>query len=169
MKKITSHAHKTERGQSLVELGISLMILLMLLTGAVETSLALFQFVTIRDAAQEGALYGSIAMQDAATVGEAVQGIQWRAIQTADDVVAIGPNNIEVFINKTIPITTASTTVAEYCEGAIGILTNSIKVDISFQHPITFPFVAAMTGQEVINLHASATNTILQPACPLPP
>src|SRR6266536_2216413 len=49
-----------ERGQSLVELSISLLVLLYLLSGAVEFGLAFFQFVQLRDAAQEGALFGSM-------------------------------------------------------------------------------------------------------------
>ena len=51
---------KSERGQSLVELAISIVILIYLLAGAVEFGLAFFQFVQLRDAAQEGALYGSM-------------------------------------------------------------------------------------------------------------
>ncbi len=51
---------KSERGQSLVELSISLVVLLYLLSGAVEFGLAFFQFVQLRDAAQEGALFGSM-------------------------------------------------------------------------------------------------------------
>ena len=50
---------KSARGQSLVELAISLVVLLMLLSGAVEFGIIFFQFVQLRDAAQEGALYGS--------------------------------------------------------------------------------------------------------------
>src|SRR5688572_21348238 len=50
---------KSERGQSLVELGISMLILLYLLAGAVEFGILFFQYVQLRDAAQEGALYGS--------------------------------------------------------------------------------------------------------------
>jgi Flp pilus assembly protein TadG len=68
-----------ERGQSLVELAISLIVLLFLLLGAVEFSLALFQYVTIRDAAQEGALYGSINPTDE-------DGIKDRAVAAAADV-----------------------------------------------------------------------------------
>ena len=49
-----------ERGQSLVEFAISLVIILWLLAGAVEFGIALFQYIQLRDAAQEGALYGSI-------------------------------------------------------------------------------------------------------------
>src|SRR5512140_3854801 len=50
---------KAERGQSLVELAISLLILLMLLSGAAEFGVIFFRYIELRDAAQEGALYAS--------------------------------------------------------------------------------------------------------------
>src|SRR5512138_51077 len=50
---------RRERGQSLVELAISLTVMLLLLSGAVTFGMALFSYVAMRDAAQEGALYGS--------------------------------------------------------------------------------------------------------------
>src|SRR5512143_273507 len=53
-----SHS-RHERGQSLVELAISLTVMLLLLSGAVTFGMALFSYVSLRDAAQEGALYGS--------------------------------------------------------------------------------------------------------------
>src|SRR5512140_1986705 len=50
---------RRDRGQSLVELAISLTVMLLLLSGAVTFGMALFSYVALRDAAQEGALYGS--------------------------------------------------------------------------------------------------------------
>src|SRR5512135_3374033 len=55
--------HHTQRGQSLVELAISLTVMLLLLAGAVTFGMALFSYVALRDAAQEGALYGSFNPQ----------------------------------------------------------------------------------------------------------
>ena len=69
MKKINN-----ERGQSLVELSISLVLLLVLLSGAVEFGIAFFQFVQLRDAVQEGALYGSMNPSDSAGIIARVQG-----------------------------------------------------------------------------------------------
>src|SRR5262245_26397397 len=65
---------KSERGQSLVELSISLVLLLVLLAGAVEFGMAFFQFVQLRDAAQEGALYGSMNPSDCANILARVKG-----------------------------------------------------------------------------------------------
>lgn len=166
MKKIIkSNFVKREKGQSLVELAISLMIMLLLLLGAVEFSLALFQYVTIRDAAQEGAVYGSIKPEDES-------GIKYRATAAASDVVQLDPND-----PNQIQITRNNN---KSCEGLTPVTSgvppvtkdvpNSITVTITFAHPITFPIVGPMIGSNsnTINLRASVTNTILTPTCPLP-
>ncbi len=148
--KIFTKLKKKPRAQSLVELAISLMIMLLLLLGAVEFSLALFQYVTIRDAAQEGAIYGSINPTD-------VTGIQYRAVATASDVLPqLTINDVDVTIN------------GDDCEGTTSGSPNSLTVTITFAHPITFPLVGPMIGSNTINLTARVTNTILQPTCPLP-
>jgi Flp pilus assembly protein TadG len=147
--KLTNAA--PQKGQSLVELAISLMVILMLLLGAVEFSLALFQYVTIRDAAQEGALYGSINPTDDT-------GIRQRVAAAASDVVTLDPTDtsqIEVTRNNGLS-----------CEGLTGGVPNAIIVAVNFQHPITFPLVGPMIGSNEINLRASVTNTILSPSCP---
>jgi Flp pilus assembly protein TadG len=135
-----------ERGQSLVELALSLMVILFLLTGAVEFSIALFQYVGIRDAAQEGALYGSIHPLD-------TTGVRNRAIDAANDVVQLSPSNI------TINITGSS------CEGTTGGAQNTMQVEIRFSHKIFMPLVAPMIGRNSIELYAQTTNVILQPTC----
>src|SRR5512140_562006 len=60
--KLSHRKHSTarsERGQSLVELAISLTVMLLLLSGAVPFGMALFSYVALRDAAQGGALFCS--------------------------------------------------------------------------------------------------------------
>lgn len=147
--KIFTKLKEEPRAQSLVELAISLMIMLLLLLGAVEFSLALFQYVTIRDAAQEGAIYGSINPTDES-------GIQYRAVAAASDVVDIDPvSDVAVAYSST-----------NHCEGTTSGSPNSLTVTITFAHPITFPLVGPMIGSNTIDLTASVTNTILQPTCP---
>jgi len=138
---------KKQSGQSLVELAISLMVILLLLLGAVEFSLALFQYVTIRDAAQEGAIYASIEPTDE-------DGIKYRAQAAASDVVNIDLATVAVSLNGD-----------DYCEGTTSGTPNSITVSITFAHPISFPLVGPMIGSNTINLTSSVTNTILRPIC----
>src|SRR5512134_3371043 len=75
---------KSQKGQSLVELSISLVVLLYLLSGAVEFGLAFFQFVQLRDAAQEGALYGSMNPGDPSNIELRIRGASSSPIDLAD-------------------------------------------------------------------------------------
>ena len=151
---------KLERGQSLVELAISLIVMLYLLMGAVEFSMALFQFVTIRDAAQEGANYGSIHPADPANPSDlaAVQAIKERVKATASDFVSLTDGDIIILPN------------GDTCEGTTLIggvpAPNSITVRVEFSHQLFLPFVASMIGNDSIDLKASATNVVLNPICP---
>lgn len=139
---------KLQSGQSLVEMAISLMVILLLLVGAVEFALALFQYVTIRDAAQEGAVYASFTPDDE-------DGIKFRVQAAASDVLAELPEeDILVTVN------------GDDCEGLSGGTPNSITVEIDYPHQIMLPLVGPMIGSDTINLHAEVTNTILQPTCP---
>lgn len=158
--KKDSRVGRDERGQSLVELALSLVVILMLLTGAVEFGLAYFQFVTMRDAAQEGALYGSINPVDAKDVlSDNGKELRDRVIAAAGDVLQLSAGDIEVEIND------VGTSDDFECEGLNGGVPNSITVTVTFAHPITMPLVTPFIGTETINLTARVTDTILQPAC----
>ena len=131
---------KSERGQSLVELAISIVILVYLLAGAVEFGLAFFQFVQLRDAAQEGALYGSMNPSDTAGITARVQG----ASSSPVDLTTITP---------------VITIIGSACEG------NGIKVTVSYNHQIFMPFIPQFIGSSTIPLNATVTDTILSPLC----
>jgi hypothetical protein len=140
---------RSQRGQSLVELAISVTVIMLLLAGAVEIGLALFQYVTMRDAAQEGALYGSLYPND-------VTGIQERARAAASDVLELDVADIDVFYSDpSLPV---------QCEGLTGVEPHSVRVEITFSHPVTMPLIGAYIGDSV-DLKASVTDTILQLPC----
>ena len=132
---------RSERGQSLVELAISLVVLLYLLSGAVEFGIAFFQFVQLRDAAQEGALYGS--MNPDATINIVAR------IQNAS--------------NSPIDLTTITPVISysgAHCEG------NAITVSMTYNHQIFMPFIPQILNTNTLPLTATVTDTILQPVCP---
>jgi Flp pilus assembly protein TadG len=136
-----------ERGQSLVELAISLVVLLYLLSGVVEFGIAFFQFIQLRDAAQEGALYGSIHPTESANIEARVRNASQEPIDLLDD---------------TLVDVTITTTGTPPCAG------ESVQVEVEFDHQIFMPFIPALIGTSTIPLTGSVTDTILQPACPLP-
>jgi Flp pilus assembly protein TadG len=147
---------KNERGQSLVELAISIVILIFLLAGAVEFGMVFFQFVQLRDAAQEGALYGSLYPGDLQGVEDRVRNASTSPI---DLTVETGPHAV------TVTPTLLGTGVACETTG------NAIHVEVSYDHQIFMPFIPELIGRSVertIPLTASVTDTILQPACPPP-
>jgi Flp pilus assembly protein TadG len=131
----------SERGQSLVELGVSLLILLYLLSGAAEFGVLFFQFVQLRDAAQEGALYGSMNPTDSAGITARVQA----ASSSPLDLTTITP---------------AITYSGAQCEG------NGITVTLTYNHHIFMPFMPQLLGRTDIPLNATVTDTILTPVCP---
>ena len=142
------------KGQSLVELAISITILVYLLSGAVEFGIAFFQFVQLRDAAQEGALYGSLNPPANSDVNdpnrldiiERAEASSSSPIDLANDLAV----NVEVEV-----------TDGQYCEGG------SLEVRITYPHQVFMPFIEVITGG-TIPLTATVTDTILTPVCPPP-
>jgi hypothetical protein len=149
-KKIMLINKVSEKGQSLVEVTFAFIVMLYLLLGAVQFSLALFQYVTMNDAAQEGAIYGSVNPED-------LNGIKQRAVDTASDLIQLDPSQVSV-----------SLIGDEYCEGRSDGGNgdpNAIEVEISHPHKIFMPLVGSIIGTDTINLKTVTTNTILHPSC----
>lgn len=61
------------RGQSLVELALTLTALLILLAGVIDFGVAYFSYIALRDAAEEGAVYGSMCPSDTAGIEERIR------------------------------------------------------------------------------------------------
>ena len=147
MKRYTIHPFKkNERGQSLVELAISLIAILTLLAGAVDFGIALYSYVSIRDAAQEGALYASIDPTNTAEIQE-------RIFSSSDSPVDLR-NDTTVTINI-LPSGAAA------CEGYGA----TVEVIVSYNYQLTMPILPQMLGITQIQLEASVIDAILRPSC----
>ena len=148
---------KNERGQSLVELAISMVILLYLLSGAVEFGLAFFQYVQLRDAAQEGALYASMNPSDGRGIESRIRASSSSPINLTDNTTV----TVEIYIDNTLAwrnnAQQNTTTVA--CEA------HGVKVNVSYAHKVFMPFMSRFIGSTV-PLTATVTDTILSPVCP---
>lgn len=146
MNKKRTYPQTTERGQSLVEFAISLTVIMMLLAGAVEFGIALFQFVQLRDAAQEGALYGSIHPGDDTNIEARIRSA------------SLSPIDLQNDPDVTIVIT--------YPDGAPNCEGKGIQVEVSYPHRIGMPFIGPIIGSNTIPLTGRVTDTILRPVCP---
>jgi Flp pilus assembly protein TadG len=143
-----------ERGQSLVELGVSLVILLYLLSGAAEFGVLFFQYVQLRDAAQEGALYGSMNPVNAVPIEQRVRAASSSPIDLSD------VSKVTVAVTAKDKTTNATKTLASACEG------DGIVVEVSYTHRIFMPFIPQLIGRTSIPLTADVTDTVLTPVCP---
>ena len=142
----------SERGQSLVELGVSLLILLYLLSGAAEFGVLFFQFVQLRDAAQEGALYGSMNPPLSAGDTTKIAAIESRARNAST-------SPINLITDPGVGISVVVTD-GQYCEGG------ALKITVTYPHHIFMPFMPQLLGRDHIDLSAEVTDTILTPVCP---
>lgn len=154
--------NKTERGQSLVELAISLVVLLYLLSGVVEFGIAFFQFIQLRDAAQEGALYGSVNPNVETPIATRVRSASQQPIDLTNDIVG-DPRRVTVTITALDQTTNNTKALDTACVG------DGIRVQVEFDHRIFMPFIPALIGSNTIHLNGNVTDTILQssaPGCP---
>lgn len=133
-----------QKGQSLVEVAITFTIILMLIAGAFDFGSAYFHYIALRDAAQEGAIYGSVYPGNENAI--------INRIKTSSDApinFVIDPNFEEPDI--TIP--------GPACTGGV------ITVKLVYNYQIVMPLVGSIIGYQTIPITAEVTNTILLPKC----
>ena len=149
---------RSERGQSLVELAITLPILILLLLGTLDFGMAIFSYSMLRDSAQEGAFYGSFNPSNSAEIENRARNISPRA----EDVVFSSPVQLRdkdlVKVNVKV--------LGNSCQGAENGVANSIQVNVSYRYPLLMPLIGRLIGSNTIPLTGTATNVILQPQCP---
>jgi hypothetical protein len=140
-----------EKGQSLVELALTLIIILTLLAGAVDLGSAFFSYVAIRDAAQEGALYGSIFPTGA--IESRVRGASGPPSPPSPT----KPKPVDLYDLTKV---TVSVSAIPPCSGG------EVIVTVKYTYTLIMPLISAIIGP-TITLTASAKDTILQPSsCP---
>jgi Flp pilus assembly protein TadG len=143
---IHQNSTRNEKGQSLVEFAFSIVVLLLLVSGAVDLGRALYTYMGLRDAAQEGALYGSTNPTQQSEIESRVRNSS-NLLQSisADD--------------------TANTSVQVIVYGD-ACTNNAIKVRVAYANfPITMPFLGTFIGNQSIGISAEVTDTILSPSC----
>ena len=153
--KSTPNPKRFERGQSMTEFALILVILLIVLGGIVDLGRAFYAYIIIRDAAQEGAVYGSIAPKDDINLfrNEVQTRVETAFLDPAD------PSKVPIDVSKmnvqTDIIGTACATPG-----------NAVRVRIEYTLPVTMPFLGTIIGSQDINMSASVENAILAPVCP---
>jgi len=158
MRKTTPQT-RGENGQSLMELAISLMFIMVLLAGGIDLGRAFFTYSALRDAAQEGAAFASIAPTDAnGNMNE--EAIRVRALTASNPDSSWTYNS-----NLNLPrlwleghIEVETVFFGERCLG------NAVRVTVTYtDFPLSM--LAMVLGTNQIPIRATITDTVLQPAC----
>lgn len=131
-----------ERGQSLTELALTLTILLTLLAGVLDIGRAYFLFLALRDAAAEGAAYGSFDPLDTAEIKNRVR--------------RESPGGMISWDEATITVNI----IGQACRGG------GIEVTAQVDYTLLTPFIGSIAGSQTLPLEATVVNTILSPGCP---
>lgn len=137
-------SNRPERGQALVELAICFTFLMILLAGAVDLGRAFYSYITLQDAAEEGASYGSFQPGDD-------NGIRSRVKNYSNY-----PIDFSTFPDSQIEISYSGS----YCAG------NQVQVLVRYTLNLVTPLLGTLVGTQDISLAVPAKATILSPLCP---
>jgi len=143
-----------KKGQSMVELAITLTSIMILLAGAFDLGSAFFDYIALRDGAQEGALYGSVdpnntnVVQHIQASSSNKQPVDFSSFSLITDCTSRPDIGICISYSDTPP-----------CSGGY------ITVDLYYPYRLTMPFIGGFIGDQFIHLHAKVTNVILRPMC----
>jgi Flp pilus assembly protein TadG len=153
------HKNKRERGQSLVEFALTITFVVMLLAGLIDLGNAFFSFVALRDAAQDGAVYAALEpIIDSNNNGQYDNGESLNISAIVERVRNASSSPID--LNDTTKVTVNVSFDDDPCQG------NTVTVSVTYNYPISVPFLGGILGSNTIPITASVTNTILTPACP---
>lgn len=151
---------RSERAQSLVELALGMVILLLLLAGVIDLGRAFFTFITLRDAAQEGASYGALYPTAA---GSCTTFDRESTTFNSDCII----QRVRNATNAPIDLTSADIQVTLTLIGGQACAGNAIRVDVDYPNfPVIMPLFPVFMGRNTIPIHATVTDEIVRPPCP---
>ena len=155
MNKKNKKSRKAEKGQSLTEFALALVILLTLVAGIGDLGRMFFAYIIIRDAAQEGAVYGSIADKSDLTAFQ--NNVEARVIEAFTD--PDNPGNTPIDVTK---LNVQTDVIGATCASP----GSGVRVRVDYVVPVTMPFIGTIIGSQEMKMSATVENAILSPICP---
>ncbi len=146
----------SERGQGFLELGISLVFLLILFSVMVDLGYAFYTLMAMRDAAQEAASYGAICPFDSTGARNDLL-IRERlrlSATTPLDMRDIDLNDI------TIQFTNVDGTIIE--SPGVAVLGGSVVITFTIHHQILVPFLGGIIGRDGYPLTVTVADTVIR-------
>ncbi len=145
---------KGERGQSFMELAISLVFLLTLLSATIDLGWAFYTLIALRDAAQEAAVYASMCPNHPDLIMDRLQKSAEAPLNIED--IPLDHINVCVIDPRNPP---ASCAAAPAQAPELGY---SMRVEVWVDHEIRTPFVASFIGTTTYPLAVDVSDLILR-------
>jgi len=127
---------KREKGQSMVEVALTMPLLLLILMGILDLGRAYFTFVALSDAAAEGASYAAIHPTNLTEISA-------RAADSSDGLVTFAPEMVSVEFNGD------------------AIDSSVVTVTVQYDYPLLTPVIQSMVPNGVINMRAVVAQPII--------
>jgi Flp pilus assembly protein TadG len=164
MYKIKSQ-NNSEKGQSMVELAVAVVVLLILVAGVVDLGRVAFHYIAMRDAAQEAASYASISPYNNQQIfARAIDGIAGDGVDPSRIEV-----NLKIYKSSSTYECNWSVSYPEDCAASTDTSSsnevfpgNVIEVTINDSaFPITMPLLGSFLGSQTINLSTAIEDVVL--------
>lgn len=136
--------YRSEKGQSLLELAIGVILLILLVSGLVDLGRIFLSYIALQEGTQEGALYGAVNASD-------TLGIISKVRTSSDSPVNLGDAS---------SVSVAVSTIGPACEES------TLRVSATYSFQFVTPLVDLVTGFATMPITATAYATILTPPCP---
>jgi hypothetical protein len=139
----------SEKGQSMMELAVSITVLFIFLAGVIDVGRALFHFIAMRDAAQEAAVYGAVYPSHCDQIRD-------RAYTA---------------LNQSPSLQIRTVIDGMECHEAVKVNNKAcygkeIRVTVRDpEFPVTMPLLGFFLGRQTISLEAYVSGTVLRPPC----
>ena len=161
-KRLDQKRKKTESGQSLVELAVSVIVLLIILAGVVDLGRVAFYYIAIRDAAQEAASYAAVFPNNNEQIfARALDGIAGSGVD---------PSRIEIELIFKKGTGSYACQLSEACasnddttgsnEVSAGDVIEITVTDPAF--PITMPLLGTFIGGQSIHLSSTIQDVVVR-------
>jgi hypothetical protein len=159
---------RAESGQSLVEMAVSMVILVMLLSGVLDLGRLYFTYVALEDAVGEAALYLAIHPNCAEETVDCpgTHNARWRAEH------AVGYSLIN-WDGDRAPVVTPISDETLFCGTPIFRVGATVTVNIDYDFYLLSPLVPAHVPVNPIPIRLTATQTVIaededipEPTCP---
>ena len=148
------HKPLTQKGQSLVELALTITLLVTLLAGAFDLGMAFLDYIALRDAAQEGAMYGSVNPKDIDSIVERIRYSSNKPLDFSEF-----PDSNSNDCSNSNPNNAICVDIPTPCTG------NLVTVTVLYHYQVIMPGLGFFLKDQSIPLHSTVTNVILTEKC----